>query len=118
MERTIGMHMIPDLVADTPLMAWNQIGTKYTMTKNEDPREKANSAANATLLCRTIRRGTVAYSPFHTWIPIKTMMRTPNRTKRAMIRPLDQAYFVPPHWRASRRQTIAGMNTAVPIGSN
>ena len=45
---------------------------------------------------------------------MKAMMRIPKTTNRAIMRPLDQGYFEPPHWRASRRQTMAGMNTMVP----
>lgn len=45
---------------------------------------------------------------------MKMHMRTPKTTNRAMMRALDQAYLEPPHWRASKRQTTAGMNTRVP----
>ena len=45
------------------------------------------------------------------------MRRRTKRTRRAMMRLLDQEYLVPPHWRASRRHTIAGTKAKVPRGS-
>ena len=46
------------------------------------------------------------------------MAKIPKTTKRAMILPSFQGYFEPPHCNANRRQTMAGMNSVVPIGSN
>lgn len=49
---------------------------------------------------------------------MKPRRQTAKITKRATTRPLPQGYFVPPHWRARRRQIMEGTNRIVPIGSN
>lgn len=64
--RIIGIHMIPDFIAETCLMAWNQMGMKYTMMKYEPPNRKAKNGPNIMLRLLKIRGGTVALSPFHT----------------------------------------------------
>ena len=66
----------------------------------------------------TIRGGTVAFSCFNIWTPMKAIIRTPNRTRRATIRQLFQAYVDPPHCKARRRQTTPGMKKNVPTGSS
>ena len=39
----------------------------------------------------------VAKSPIQNWSPTKAMSKTPKSMKSAIIRPLFQAYVVPPH---------------------
>lgn len=43
--------------------------------------------------------------------------KTPNSTKSTMIRAFVQLYLVPPHWRESRIEMMAGMKTRMPSGS-
>ena len=62
--------------------------------------------------------GMVAESCFQNWMQVKMLIKTPKTTKRAMIRPLPHAYLVPPHWRASSRQMMAGIKAIVPYKSN
>ena len=75
----------------------------------------------------------VADSPNQIWTPMNARSVIPNTVKRAMIRPLSQAYIVPPHfsvsaivrkmlrvsqtWRANNTQIILGTNIAKPRGS-
>ena len=46
------------------------------------------------------------------------LSRIPESTNKAMITPLFQAYVVPPHCKASSKQTIPGRKTTVPKGSS
>ena len=49
---------------------------------------------------------------------MKAINRTGKMTKRAMIRPLFQAYVEPPHCSARRREIKAGRKQIVPRGSS
>lgn len=51
-------------------------------------------------------------------MPMKMEIKTPKRTKRAMMRPSLQGYLDPPHCKARRRQMMPGTKIAVPNGSN
>lgn len=46
------------------------------------------------------------------------MVSNPKPTKRPIMRELFQAYWEPPHWRASRRQMTVGMRIRVPMMSS
>jgi len=46
------------------------------------------------------------------------MKRSPERQKSRMMRQEFQEKELPPHWRASRRQTFAGTKMDVPRRSN
>ena len=52
------------------------------------------------------------------WRNTKTTKRIPDTVKRAMILPLFQGYVTPPHCRASKKQTTAGISVTVPRGSS
>lgn len=49
---------------------------------------------------------------------MKQIIRTAKTTRRPMIRPLDNGYFEPPHWRARKREMIAGIRKRLPMISN
>ena len=65
-----------------------------------------------------IRAGMVAVSGFMICTTTKPIRRTPKRVKRAMMRPFDHAYVVPPHWSARRRQTMQGRRKNSPRRSS
>jgi hypothetical protein len=44
-DKTIGRFIIPDLTAEAPLTAWNQIGKKYTNKRKKDPMQNEYIAA-------------------------------------------------------------------------
>lgn len=57
---SMGIQDIPDFVRDTPLMASNQMGMKYIMTKNEPPIRKEKSVLKTIFRSAMIRKGIVA----------------------------------------------------------
>ncbi len=63
-ERTIGKFIIPDLTAEAPLTAWNQIGRKYTRRRKQEPIVNENQHADHMVRCFMILGGTVAVSCF------------------------------------------------------
>lgn len=87
----MGMFMIPDLRADTPLIAWNQMGRKYTMTIMTDPMQKLKQIPAATLRLARILGGTVAISCRQSWMQMKAIKRTAKSTRSAMTRALLHA---------------------------
>jgi hypothetical protein len=86
--------------------------------KKEEPRHSPKKADPHTFLFMNTRGGTVAVSCFHIWIETKAIIKTPNRTKSAIMRPLDHSYLEPPHCRASSKQMTPGMKQMVPSMSS
>ena len=60
----------------------------------------------------------MALSPNYHWTTLNATMQILKMINRAMILAFFQGYLVPPHCKAKRRQTIAGTNRIVSIGSN
>ena len=75
----------------------NEVRCTYAKMKNEAAMKKLN--ATAAHILRTLRSfgGIIAFSLFQNCKKIKMAIRMPNTTNRAMIRPSDHAYVVPPH---------------------
>jgi hypothetical protein len=111
-----GRTLIPDSMAVTPLIAWNQTGKKYTSTVNDPLIQNANHVLAVTLRYRRIRRGSVAFSCFQTCTPANAIIRIPKKTQSTMIRASFQAYVDPPSSNASKRHTIPGRKHIVPSG--
>src|SRR5262249_21968328 len=82
-----------------------------------EPMQKAKAMAQMMLRWRKTRGGTVALSPLYDWIAIHAAKKIGARTRRVMTRASFQAYSEPPHCKASKRHTTAGVKTRLPIGS-
>lgn len=54
----------------------------------------------------------------HTWMPRKAPMSKPKPTSRPQTSGLDHGYVMPPHSKASNKQTKADIRNETPMGSN
>lgn len=88
------------------------------MMKNAAKAKNMNTVADAIDRCLMILMGTVALSPLRTCSHSHTRNKTPNKTKRRIMRHEVQAYCVPPHCTARRRHITQGIKTSVPLRSN
>jgi len=85
----------------------------------QPPIQKKYKLPPMTVLCKTTAWGIARCSlcPKY-WVRMNRMVKKPKSTSRAMIRPLDQAYWDPPYWSAKSKHTTATTNVIRPKGSN
>jgi len=117
-ERTSGMVLIPDCIADTPLIAWNQRGMYIETVSMVAPTQNWDAPPKNTLRWSMMRAGTVAVVLRVRYC--HNMKRTNSNAKmvrRAMILGDDHGYSDAPHSSASNRHVIEGRKRAVPSGS-
>src|SRR3569833_2528721 len=117
-EMRKGRFIRPESSAEAPLTAWNQMGRKYMADKKAAPALKLKLDSAHTDRFLMMRGGRVARPCWRHCTTTKAAISTPKSTRRAMTRPSDHGYLVPPHCRARSRQMTAGMKKKVPTGAN